>query len=207
MNTQAIFPVKSAIDIRSVGVVGAGQMGAGIAQVCAVAGFDVWLNDVSEERIDAGLARVDQSIGRLVAKGALEEHAQHESFERLRPASSIESLAQCDLIVEAATESETLKRGIFERICPVLRPDAILATNTSSISITRLAASTDRPGRFIGLHFMNPVPMMKLVEIIRGIDTEETVFQSASSFVTKIGKTATVSEDYPAFTSIASYCR
>lgn len=199
MNMQSLSSVTSDMNIRSVGVVGAGQMGAGIAQVCAVAGFDVWLNDVSEERIDAGLAKVDQSIGRLTAKGSLDERVQREALERLRPAPAIESLARCDLVVEAATENEKLKREIFERICPVLRPNVILATNTSSISITRLAASTDRPGRFIGLHFMNPVPVMKLVEIIRGIDTEEPVFRSASAFVAKLGKTATVAEDYPAF--------
>ena len=197
MNTPSLSPVSA--NIRSVGVVGAGQMGVGIVQVCAVAGFDVLLNDVSAERIQAGLSRIADGLERLVAKGAMDQAGRLEALERLGPAVGVESLAGCDLVIEAATENEALKRRIFEAICPTLRPDAILATNTSSISITRLAASTDRPGRFIGIHFMNPVPVMKLVEIIRGIATEESVFQSASAFVAKLGKTATVAEDYPAF--------
>jgi 3-hydroxybutyryl-CoA dehydrogenase len=197
LNTLSLSPV--AANIRSVGVVGAGQMGVGIAQVCAASGFDVLLNDVSAERVEAGLSIIASGLARLVAKGTMDEVAQRDTLKRLGAAVGIESLAGCDLVIEAATENEALKRSIFETICPALRPDAILATNTSSISITRLAASTDRPGRFIGLHFMNPVPVMKLVEIIRGIATEESVFQSASAFVAKLGKIATIAEDYPAF--------
>lgn len=188
-----------ASDIRSVAVIGAGQMGAGIAQVCAAAGLDVRLNDLSAERIDAGLANIAKGVSRLVAKQGLDEGEGRAIMARLRPAASVDLIGDCDLVIEAATENEEVKRKILQSICPVLKPDAILSTNTSSISITRLASYTDRPGRFIGLHFMNPVPIMKLVEIIRGIATDEACFQSIQGFVGRLEKTAIVSADYPAF--------
>ncbi|MEI9406431.1 3-hydroxybutyryl-CoA dehydrogenase [Mesorhizobium argentiipisi] len=199
MNSSPSIPALAGLDVRCVGVIGAGQMGIGIAQVCAAAGFEVWLNDLTGERIDAGLAKISESLSRLMAKQVIEEEVGRMALTRLKPAYGIQALEPCDLVIEAATENEKVKRSIFETICPVLRPEAMLATNTSSISITRLAASTDRAERFIGLHFMNPVPLMRLVEIIRGIATEDAVFQSASAFVDKLGKAAVVSEDYPAF--------
>lgn len=199
MNTLSVVSSSAPVDIRSVGIIGAGQMGVGIAQVCAVAGLEVWLHDTIPERIEAGVTMVANGTARMVAKQLLEEAAQHEALARLRSAPGVGALSSCDLIIEAATEIETVKRGIFESLCPVIRPEVILATNTSSISITRLASSTDRPGQFIGLHFMKPVPVMKLVEIIRGIATDEAVYQSASALVARLGKIATASEDYPAF--------
>lgn len=187
------------LSIRSVGVIGAGQMGSGIAQVCAVAGFDVLLNDLSSERIQAGLGNASESMSRFVKKGQLDERVMREAIARMRPAPSFGELESCDLVIEAATEKETVKRAIFEKVGPILKPEAILATNTSSISITRLAASTDRPGRFLGLHFSNPVPLMRLVEIIRGIATDDAVFLTAKAFVAKLGKKTVVAEDYPGF--------
>lgn len=199
MNTHPSHHATSELAIRAVGVVGAGQMGSGIAQVCALSGFDVWLNDLSVEQIDAGLAKIADGFSRLVGKDLIDEDTGKQAIARIRPAPDFGSLGQCDLVIEAATENEVVKRSIFEKLCRALPGDTILSTNTSSISITRLASSTDRPERFIGLHFMNPVPVMRLVEIIRGIATEETVFRSANQFVAKLGKTAVVSEDYPAF--------
>ncbi len=185
--------------IKTVGVVGAGQMGNGIAHVCALAGLEVRLNDLSEDRIHAGLATINGNMARQVAKGAIEEDVRRTALERILPARTYDDLAPCDLIIEAATEHEEVKRKIFQALCPSLRPETILATNTSSISITRLAASTDRPERFIGIHFMNPVPVMQLVELIRGIATEDPTFETARELVERLGKTVTVAEDFPAF--------
>lgn len=187
------------ITIKTVGVIGAGQMGSGIAHVCSLAGFDVRLHDISEERINAGLATINGNMARQVAKEVIADAARREALERIQPAPSYDDLAVCDLVIEAATENEEVKRKIFTNLCPSLRPDTIVATNTSSISITRLAASTDRPEKFIGIHFMNPVPLMQLVELIRGIATEDPTYESAKEFISKLGKTATVSEDFPAF--------
>ncbi len=187
------------IDIRTIGVIGAGQMGSGIAHVCAAAGLNVLLHDVSEERINAGLATVNGNMARQVAKGAISEEDRQRALSRIRPARRHEDLGACDLVIEAATENEEVKRKIFAAVSPNLKPDALIGTNTSSISITRLAASTDRPERFIGIHFMNPVPVMQLVELIRGIATDEATFESARAFIDKLGKTSTVSEDFPAF--------
>ena len=187
------------IEIRKVGVVGAGQMGNGIAQVCAVAGLDVCLNDISEDRIHSGLATVDGALARDVAKGILSEADRKAAMARIKSAPAYEDLADCDLVVEAASENEEVKRKIFTRLAPQLKPTAFIGTNTSSISITRLASVTDRPERFIGIHFMNPVPRMQLVELIRGIATEDETFESSKAFVAKLGKTSTVSEDFPAF--------
>ncbi len=185
--------------IETVGVIGAGQMGNGIAHVAALAGYNVVLYDVSPERTEAGIATINGNMARQVSSGKLGEEERKAAMGRVRPARSIDDLASCDLVIEAATEDETVKRKIFAQICPVLNPEAIIATNTSSISITRLAAQTDRPERFIGIHFMNPVPVMKLVELVRGIATEDMTFEAAKGFVTRLEKTITVAEDFPAF--------
>ncbi|KQO72167.1 3-hydroxybutyryl-CoA dehydrogenase [Methylobacterium sp. Leaf469] len=187
------------IDIRTVGIVGAGQMGSGIAHVCAMAGLDVRLNDRDPARIRSGLATIDGNLARQVAKGTIPEEQRRSAVGRIVGAESFDDLAPCDLVIEAATEDETTKRQIFSTLCASLRPEALVATNTSSISITRLAASTDRPERFIGIHFMNPVPVMQLVELIRGIATEDPTYESAKAFIAKLGKTSTMSEDFPAF--------
>ncbi len=187
------------VAIRTVGVVGAGQMGSGIAHVCALAGFDVLLHDAAADRLEKGIATVNGNMARQVASGKLQEEQRAAAMKLIRAANSMEDLAGVDLAVEAVTEDETVKRKIFAQICPILNPQAILATNTSSISITRLASTTDRPERFIGIHFMNPVPVMKLVELVRGIATDEETFRKANDFVAALGKTVTVAEDFPAF--------
>jgi 3-hydroxybutyryl-CoA dehydrogenase len=185
--------------IGTIGIIGAGQMGGGIAHVAALAGYDVLLNDLSPDRIEKGIATISGNMARQVGAGKLTDPERQKGLKRIRAAESFEALAGCDLVIEAATEDETVKRKIFQQICPVLNPEAILATNTSSISITRLAAQTDRPERFIGIHFMNPVPLMKLVELVRGIATEDATFEAAKGFVSSLDKQITVSEDFPAF--------
>lgn len=185
--------------IRTLGIIGAGQMGGGIAHVAALAGYDVLLNDVSPDRIEKGIATISGNMARQVSSGKLSDGDRQNGLSRIKPANSLEGLAACDLVIEAATEDETVKRKIFHQVCPLLNPEALLATNTSSISITRLASQTDRPERFIGIHFMNPVPVMKLVELVRGIATEDKTFEAAKAFVTKLDKAVTVSEDFPAF--------
>jgi 3-hydroxybutyryl-CoA dehydrogenase len=185
--------------IETVGVVGAGQMGSGIAQVAAIAGYKVQLFDVSPDRIQAGLATISGNLARSVSSGKLNDAERHAAIGKITPANSMQDLAGADLVIEAATEDETVKRKIFAQLCPILNPTALLATNTSSISITRLAAQTDRPERFIGIHFMNPVPAMKLVELVRGIATEDATFEVARTFVTSLDKTVTTAEDFPAF--------
>ncbi|MBV8851261.1 MAG: NAD(P)-binding domain-containing protein, partial [Methylobacteriaceae bacterium] len=186
-------------EIRRVGVIGAGQMGKGIAQVCAVAGLDVNLNDVSEDRIKEALTDIDSSMSRQIERHHLDDAARATALQRIKPASGYAAFHDCDIVIEAATENEETKRQIFRELCPALKPEAIIASNTSSISITRLASITDRPERFIGIHFMNPVPRMQLVELIRGIATEDSTYESSRDFVLKLGKTVTVSEDFPAF--------
>ena len=185
--------------IRTLGIIGAGQMGGGIAHVAALAGYDVLLNDVSPDRIENGIATISGNMARQVSSGKLSDGDRQKGLSRIKPANSLEGLAACDLVIEAATEDETVKRKIFHQVCPLLNPEALLASNTSSISITRLASQTDRPERFIGIHFMNPVPVMKLVELVRGIATEDRTFEAAKAFVTKLDKAVTVSEDFPAF--------
>lgn len=185
--------------IKTVGIIGAGQMGNGIAHVASVAGFDIRLHDVAEDRINAALATIDGNMARQVSKGAIADADRRTAMSRIVSAPKLEDLGPCDLVIEAATESEEVKRKIFTAVCPHLRPDAILASNTSSISITRLAAATDRPEHFIGIHFMNPVPLMQLVELIRGIATDDGTFERAKDFVASLHKTASVSEDFPAF--------
>jgi 3-hydroxybutyryl-CoA dehydrogenase len=185
--------------IETIGVIGAGQMGSGIAHVSALAGYEVLLYDIAPDRIEKGIATVNGNMARQVSSGKLSEEARQGALGRITPAPTLQGLAGADLVIEAATEDESVKRKIFAQICPILNPEAILATNTSSISITRLAAQTDRPERFIGIHFMNPVPVMKLVELVRGIATDDTTFESARAYVKHLDKTATVSEDFPAF--------
>jgi 3-hydroxybutyryl-CoA dehydrogenase len=187
------------LNIRKIGVIGAGQMGNGIAHVCALAGFDVLLNDVAPDRINSGIATINGNMARQVAKKLIKEEDRKAALDRIQAAESVEALSDCDLVVETATEKEDVKRQIFTALCPTLKPEAILGTNTSSISITRLASSTDRPERFIGIHFMNPVPIIELVELIRGIATADATFESTKAFVAKLGKTIAVSEDFPAF--------
>jgi 3-hydroxybutyryl-CoA dehydrogenase len=186
-------------DIHKVGVIGAGKMGSGIAHVCALSGFSVLLNDVTPDRIKSSLATINGNMARQIAKQAITEADRAAALERIRPAEHLDAMADCDLIIETASETESLKVKIFSEVCPILRPEAILGTNTSSISITRLASTTDRPERFIGIHFMNPVPVMELVELVRGIATADTTFEVMRAFVAKLGKTAAVAEDFPAF--------
>jgi 3-hydroxybutyryl-CoA dehydrogenase len=185
--------------IRKIGIVGAGQMGNGIAHVVSLAGYDVMINDLSKEKVDSAFDIIDKNMSRQVASGKISDDDKRQAFSRLSYAETYQGLADADLVIEAATEDETVKRKIFVAVCPFLKSDAIVATNTSSISITRLAAATDRPERFIGLHFMNPVPVMELVEMIRGIATEDATFARAREFVETLGKTIAVSEDFPAF--------
>lgn len=185
--------------IETIGIIGAGQMGGGIAHVAALAGYKVLIYDISSDRIEKGIATISGNMARQVSGGKLPEDDRQQALSRIGAAPQMSDLAAADLVIEAATEDETVKRKIYAQLCPVLNPEAILATNTSSISITRLAAQTDRPERFIGIHFMNPVPVMKLVELVRGIATEDQTFEAAKEFVQKLDKTTTVSEDFPAF--------
>ncbi|MER8458051.1 3-hydroxybutyryl-CoA dehydrogenase [Mesorhizobium sp. M1300] len=185
--------------IETIGIIGAGQMGGGIAHVSALAGYKVLVYDISPDRIEKGIATVSGNMARQVGSGRLEEKLRNEAMARISAAPAMADLAGADLVIEAATEDETVKRKIYAQLCPQLNPEAILATNTSSISITRLASQTDRPERFIGIHFMNPVPVMKLVELVRGIATEDQTFEAAKTYVKQLDKTITVSEDFPAF--------
>ncbi|KAB0677018.1 3-hydroxybutyryl-CoA dehydrogenase [Aureimonas leprariae] len=186
-------------NIGTVGVVGAGQMGAGIAHAAALSGYDVVLYDLSEERVAKGLSIAAKSFDRQVSSAKIGGAERDAALARIRTATDAGALSRADLVIEAATEDEAAKRKVYAAIAPSLKPGAILATNTSSISITRLAAATDRPERFLGIHFMNPVPVMKLVELVRGIATDDATFESAKRFVATLGKTVTVSEDFPAF--------
>ena len=187
------------VNIQTIGVIGAGQMGSGIAHVCALAGFSVMLNDVSPDRIKASLATINGNMAKQVSKKTITEDDRKAALSRIKSAEKYDDLAGCDLVIETAIEKEDAKRKIFSELCAALKPEAIIATNTSSISITRLASSTDRPERFIGIHFMNPVPLMELVEVIRGIATDDSTFEASKIFVRKLGKTIAVSEDFPAF--------
>lgn len=185
--------------ITTIGVIGAGQMGNGIAHVSALAGYEVFIHDLAEERIRKGLATIDGNLARQVHSGRISEEDRKAAIARVKAATDVDALSTCDLVIEAATEDEQTKRKIFASICPALKPEAMLATNTSSISITRLASATDRPERFIGIHFMNPVPVMQLVELIRGIATGDETFEASKGYVARLNKTATVSEDFPGF--------
>jgi 3-hydroxybutyryl-CoA dehydrogenase len=185
--------------IEKIGVIGAGQMGSGIALVSAQAGYGVVLNDVADERIKAALATINGLLARQVSKGQIDEETRVKILERIQVADKLEGLGDCDMVIEAASENEDVKRRIFTALRPFAKPDAIIASNTSSISITRLASVTANPERFIGIHFMNPVPRMQLVELIRGIATRDDTFEAAKGYVGRLGKTATMSEDFPAF--------
>lgn len=187
------------MDIRTVGIVGAGQMGNGIAHVFALSGYDVVLNDISEEGLKRAVATIDKNLERQAGRGKITEAARAEAMARIKTTLALPDLGPCDLIIEAATEKEAIKNQIFETLAPHLGPQTILTSNTSSISITRLASRTDRPERFMGFHFMNPVPVMQLVELIRGIATNAETYDTLLAVVGKLGKTAASAEDYPAF--------
>jgi len=185
--------------ISTIGIVGAGQMGNGIAHVCAASGHAVRMLDVNQEAIDRGLRTIGGNLDRQVAKGTITAEQKAQTLARVSTGTDYALFGDCDLVIEAAPENEALKREVFRKLCPVLKPEALIASNTSSISITRLAAMTDRPAQFIGMHFMNPVPIMKLVEIIRGIATSEATFAAVHDLTGKLGKTSAVAEDFPAF--------
>lgn len=185
--------------IKTVGVIGAGQMGNGIAHVSALAGYDVVLSDVSEAALKAGMEAIERNMSRQVAREMIKLEEMQVALKRIKPSTSVKAHEASDLIIEAATEKRDVKEQIFRSICEVVPPHALLATNTSSISITRLASVTDRPERFIGLHFMNPVPLMKLVEVIRGLNTDQQTYETVIKYTQTIGKTTTNAEDYPAF--------
>ena len=185
--------------MKTVGVIGAGQMGAGIAHVCALAGFDVLISDINSEQLKKCVANIEKNIARQVNKGFVSEADRNSALQRIATTGELAALGERDLVIEAATENEEIKKKIFRDLCPSMKSEAILCSNTSSISITRLAAVTDRPDRFMGLHFMNPVPVMKLVELIRGIATEESTFAAVRVFAEKLGKHTVSSEDFPAF--------
>jgi 3-hydroxybutyryl-CoA dehydrogenase len=189
----------SADRLKRIGVIGAGQMGAGIAHVCALAGLDVVVTDVNEEALERGRQAIDRNLARQVARGKIHEEDKGAAQARIQMGLDFALFAECGMVIEAASEKEEIKREIFKKLTPVLKPDALIATNTSSISITRLAASTDRPGKFIGMHFMNPVPVMSLVELIRGIATDEDTFAVTRDLAVKLGKTPVAAEDFPAF--------
>ncbi len=198
-NTGPDAGSAKAASILSVGIIGAGQMGNGIAHVASLASYDVLINDLSPEAFEKAMQTISRNMDRQIAKGIISEDAKSEALERISFAESFANLSDCDMIIEAATEDEGVKRNIFAALCKEIKPEAIIATNTSSISVTRLASITDRPDRFIGMHFMNPVPLMELVELIRGIATEDDTFEISRAFVHSLGKTTAVSEDFPAF--------
>ena len=187
------------MSIQRIGVIGAGQMGTGIAHVLALAGYDVVLDDLNKDALGKALERIEKNMQRQAVKGVISEDAIKPALARIRTTQSMDDLKDRELVMEAATEDEATKKKLFQELCPRLSPTAMLATNTSSISVTRLAASTDRPERFIGIHFMNPVPVMQLVEVIRGIATDDATFQAALDIVKHVGKTAAYAEDFPAF--------
>jgi 3-hydroxybutyryl-CoA dehydrogenase len=186
-------------DIKTIGVIGAGQMGNGIAHVAALAGYDVFLSDVSSDQLSLARAAIEKNLNRQAGRGLIKDDEIAPALARIKMTADLSDLSNVDLAIEAASEKEDVKRAIFKSLCAVVRPDTILASNTSSLSITRLGSSTDRPERFIGLHFMNPVPMMKLVEVIRGLATNEETYQAATEVALKMGKTITNAEDFPAF--------
>jgi 3-hydroxybutyryl-CoA dehydrogenase len=191
--------MTSSNGIHIIGVIGAGQMGSGIAHVCALAGYEVRLADIDAKAIDQSTSVIERNLARQVARGRIGESEKAAALKRITTGTQFDIFRDCDVVIEAATEKEEVKREIFKKLVPLLKGTAIVASNTSSISITRLAASTDRPGRFIGMHFMNPVPVMTLVELIRGIATDETTFQAIRELAVKLGKTPVAAEDFPAF--------
>ena len=187
------------MSIERIGVIGAGQMGNGIAHVCALAGYDVVLEDLSADALGRALETIKTNMHRQAGRGLIKDDAVDPAIARIKTTQNLDEMKDRDIVIEAATEDEAVKRKIFQDLCPRLGPETLVATNTSSISVTRLAASTDRPEKFIGLHFMNPVPMMQLVEVIRGIATDDPTYQAALEIVKHLGKTAAYAEDFPAF--------
>ncbi len=185
--------------IRSVGIIGAGQMGSGIAHVCALAGMDVRMSDITEDALAQGKAMIGHNLDRQIHRGKITEEVKTAALGRIQTELGLEAMGDCDLVIEAASENEQVKREIFKALCPVLKADALIASNTSSISITRLASTTDRPERFMGMHFMNPVPVMKLVELIRGIATDDTTVKAFRALAVELDKTPVSAEDFPAF--------
>jgi 3-hydroxybutyryl-CoA dehydrogenase len=185
--------------IRTVGVIGAGQMGNGIAHVCALAGYDVLLNDADASRIDTAIQTITKNLTRQVQKGTVKQADMDAALKRIKGAAKYGDLGACDLVIESVIEQDEAKRKVFADLRSTLRPDAILASNTSSISITRLAATTDRSDKFIGLHFMNPAPVMEVVEVIRGLGTSQETYDTSVKFIQSLGKTIANAEDFPAF--------
>jgi 3-hydroxybutyryl-CoA dehydrogenase len=185
--------------IRTIGVIGAGQMGNGIAHVAALHGYNVKLVDVDAHQLEKAKEIVAQNMGRQVKRGAINEADRQAALERIVTGQDYQLFADCDIVIEAATENEDVKREILKQLCPVLKPSAFVASNTSSLSITRLAAATDRPARFMGMHFMNPVPLMELIELIRGLATDDETFAAVKELAEKLGKTVAMAEDFPAF--------
>jgi 3-hydroxybutyryl-CoA dehydrogenase len=185
--------------IQKIGVIGAGQMGNGIAHVAALKGFDVKLYDVDAEQLEKAKATIEQNMGRQIKRGMIKEADRDAALKRIATGQDLKMFADADIVIEAAVEKEPIKKEIFKALCPVLKPDAMIATNTSSISITRLAASTDRPAKFMGMHFMNPVPLMELVELIRGLATDDETYSTVKTLAEKLGKTPASAEDFPAF--------
>jgi 3-hydroxybutyryl-CoA dehydrogenase len=192
-------PAAAPAEIRHIGIVGAGQMGRGIAHVCALAGLDVVMTDVSAAALAQARDTVERNLSRQVARGRIREADKAAALGHIATSADYAAFADCDMVIEAATEKEEVKREIYKKLVPLLKPAALIASNTSSISITRLASATDRPGKFIGMHFMNPVPVMSLVELIRGIATDEATFTATHDLAVKLGKTPVMAEDFPAF--------
>jgi len=187
------------MNIKKIGVIGAGQMGHGIAHVAALAGYDVELSDISEDALAHAVQTIEGNMMRQARRGLIKDEERAPALKRIHTGTGYGAFKDCDIVVEAATENEAVKREIYKELCPHLNPDAIVASNTSSISITRLAAATDRASKFMGMHFMNPVPMMALVELIRGLATDEDTFSTVKDLASELGKTVAVSEDFPAF--------
>jgi len=190
---------EAATTIKTIGIIGAGQMGSGIAHVAALAGYDVYLADLDQAALDRAAGVIDKNLSRQVKSGKVKEADKVAAQKRIKTGTAFDRFKECDMVIEAATENEVVKREVYKKLVPNLKPSAIVASNTSSISITRLAATTDRPGKFIGMHFMNPVPVMTLVELIRGIATDETTFAAVRELAVKLGKTPVAAEDFPAF--------
>jgi 3-hydroxybutyryl-CoA dehydrogenase len=199
LDTHAAPGKESRTMIQNIGVIGAGQMGNGIAHVAALAGFDVKLYDVDAAQLDKAKETIEQNMGRQIKRGTIKEADREAALKRIATGQDFKMFADCDIVIEAAVEKEQIKKDIFKALCPVLKPGAMIATNTSSISITRLAATTDRPTKFIGMHFMNPVPLMELVELIRGLATDDETYTAVKVLAEKLGKTAAPAEDFPAF--------
>ena len=187
------------MNIKKIGVIGSGQMGAGIAQICSLKGFNITILDINKEALESGRKRLEKNMARDVEKGRLATADQNEALARISWTTEYKSFSNSDFVIEAATENEEIKKAILRELCPVLPEHTLIASNTSSISITRLAAQTDRPGQFCGMHFMNPVPRMQLVELIRGIATDEPAYQVVRELTEMLGKTAVNAEDFPAF--------